>query len=92
MLDVKVSEAVMGWPKNLLSASLPYSTSWATMRLLVDRMRKLGWAPSMALHEQKWDEWTVTLVKGQQSFSATAAELPHAFSLAALAAIEGERK
>lgn len=66
------------------------SESWEGMRLVLERMRELGWTPYMAIHEERWDEWNVTFVKVNAAFSRTAAEMPHAVCLAALAAIEGE--
>lgn len=62
-----------------------YSETWEGMRLVVERMRELGWFCEMADHG---NSWTVKAVKdGRDLVVFEAAELPHAVCLAALAAV-----
>lgn len=78
----------------------PYSTTWEGMRLVVERMRELGWL-SVEMRWTKRGKYSpLSLLEGWSCFFSSdkppftvghfeAETAPHAVCLAALAAIEG---
>lgn len=97
-LDALVAEVVMGnqikngieFPKGELSGGVTltrYSTSWEGMRLVVERMREMGFCFQVT-QDSKWDAGFMN--KEQEDFWSGDSDIaPHAVCLAALAAIEG---
>jgi hypothetical protein len=104
-LDAMVAEQILGWESREREPDEVYfvdihgnvrkgspSQSWEGMRLVVERMRELGW--KWDIREQRDGYWFAALMKGYSLTSpfGRSPHLPHAVCLAALAAIEAERK
>ena len=90
-LDELVEYKVMGSELQGVAYNF-YSTTWEGMRLVVERMRKLGFTPSMeqAFTGEKWTAY-FDINKSSGWVTGSAATLPHAVCLAALAAVSKEK-
>ena len=107
-LDAKVAEVVMGWTYRGLhpihecplwatghgDTFLPkFSTEWDGMRLIVERMRELGWLYAACCgYETHRFQFYRPGCRDTVGIGSNCETLPHAVCLAALAAIEGQSK
>lgn len=91
-LDALVAEKVMGWKP--IGWPLPnFSATWEGAGVVVGRMVELGWVPSMFQGLNKaWGALFQRYGSFGSSGDASAQELPHAVCLAALDAVQGEKK
>lgn len=94
-LDVLVAARVMSLaipaPSSIREwRPVQYSTAWEGMRLVVERMRELGWWVDLTLR----DEWQCKFhgYPRPREILGSSDTLPHAVCLAALAAVEAEGK
>ena len=90
-LDAAVA-AALGWDEATIAALVPvihFSTRIEDAWRVVERMAEDGWA--MEINHEPYSPYEVLLFrKDRGSFCSGEADFPHAISLAALAALEGE--
>lgn len=96
-LDALVAETVMTWVLGSGSPPFAFSTTWEGMRLVVERMRELGFTWQLYSADRVAEDWLVCISKfdgrcHNRVSVKKAPDLPHAVCLAALEAVGGERK
>lgn len=74
--------------------ALPYASSWDAMRLVVERMRELGYFCFLDNYEQEWEVEFLSRWRPEntaaKTYTAIAATAPRAVCVAACQAVEGQ--